>query len=381
MPMIGDMATLVRHSTASVVWSLVAGMLFLLLLSSQPAQAKITKLLKKRKIVVINDKRVKKGDQVCFYKKKAKRACGRVVKVSKSKKKSYVRIKKRASFRKLEKGMTHEVVGAGGSVASKSSGSSPFKVSVAFQPSFNRRAKYTLLHLDEENKKFIEAKPNEGKEFFEQAHDFFAQQAWAGVGLEFDAIVYNYMSVAFGVRYVNLATATALHVPGTQLDGDNPDAATGVKASEHELSGWLDFYPYEVPTAKIRLGVGLEGNYSMLSLAGMIYNCKNNACASTVPATGKEYYKFKNNLITMSARFTARRNFAITEQFGVGTAVRGLYTPNFLEVASPTLTTDDKNFIAMFEGKEKLQEALEKELNHRSALWSVMLELSAFFSF
>ena len=216
--MIGNMDTLTKHSTI-----LGLAVISLLTLSSSAAQAKITKLLKKRKIVVINDKRVKKGDQVCFYEKKNKRACGRVVKVSKKRKKSYVRIKKRSSFRKLEKGMAHEVVGAGGIARRSGGGASLFKLRASFQPSFNRRARYTLANINETDTEatFSEAaEPKEAEGLLAKGHDFFANQAWGGVGLEFESSVYGNMSAAAGGRYVYLASATSSGTPGTNLHDD-----------------------------------------------------------------------------------------------------------------------------------------------------------------
>lgn len=381
--MIGNMDTLTKHSTV-----LGLAVISLLALSSSAAQAKITKLLKKRKIVVINDKRVKKGDQVCFYEKKNKRACGRVVKVSKKRKRSYVRIKKRSSFRKLEKGMAHEVVGAGG-IARRSSGASLFKLRASFQPSFNRRARYTLANINETDTEATfsdAAEPKAGDTIWAKGHDFFANQAWGGAGLEFESSVYGNMSAAAGGRYVYLASATSSGNPGTSLHTDS-ESTTGVKASEHEISAWLDFYPYEIPTAMIRLGLGVEGNYNMLSISGDILSCKNKACAGTsAPKAIENIYKASTNVVTLSFRATVRRDFKIADNIGIGTSLRGIVTPvdiiksvdtlkaTKLEPKVKTLFKDQANF------EKKLRDALgygSKKANH----FSIMAEISAFFSF
>ena len=381
--MIGDMDTLIKHRTI-----LGLAVISLLLLSSEDAQAKITKLLKKRKIVVINDKRVKKGDQVCFYEKKTKRACGRVVKVSKTKKKSYVRIRKRSSFRKLEKGMMHEVVGAGGIARRSGGGSSRFKFRASFQPSYNRRARYKLQSIDETGDKATfadSAGPSEPKEIFPKFLNELAHHAWGGAGLEFEASVYSNMSVAAGSRYVFLATASASSIPGTTLSTTEDQAATGIKASEHEVSAWLDFYPYEIPTALIRLGLGVEGNYNMLFLSGSILDCKGNSCTGTsAPKAIKEdIYKASANVITMSFRVTARRNFKITDYFGIGASLRGIITP-FSISESIKLDKADPEVLTMFTDKKNMEKMLKEGLKYgpKTAKYhSIMAEISVFFSF
>ena len=122
--------------------------LILLTFVTSEAQATITKLLKKRRVVVIDDGDVSKGDKVCFFNASGrKRACGKVVKVKEDK--SYVKVKSKKRFRRLKKGMTHEV--SGGSRGGGARAEHSFVFRLLYTPGLMTRSKFNYLSTNEED--------------------------------------------------------------------------------------------------------------------------------------------------------------------------------------------------------------------------------------
>ena len=358
------------------------------LLFSFNAYGKVTKLLKKRRIVVINDGNVKKGERVCFYSGSKKKACGKVVKAKN--KKSYVRVKSKTRFRRIKKGMSHEVVGADGK-KKKSSASGEQRVffRLLYLPSiFNKSTYDQLVFKDEPDAKGKQqgfAKPSdetintsdEEAKFSEKMAMYFTG---IGGGLEVEAKVFKDISVLAGGRFAwlppqNRATGSKL----ITVENGQELVVVGVYNPIMEITGWLDFYLYEVPNIGLRLGLGGEFTQSRISAKANTESPKTSSDFGGKKVEELLTYTSVANII--SGRVGFRKDFALGK-FGFGLGLNAVISPVSLG-NNISIDTFKQNLKAKYtprgDAKKVLQKELKDNLNHENNMFSVVASLSVYF--
>ena len=349
--------------------------------ASDSAQAAITKLLKKRKVVVIDDGDVSKGDRVCFYSASGrKRACGKVVKVKEEK--SYVKVKSKKRFRRLKKGMAHEVNPSSGS-GSKMHGSHSFVLRLLYTPGFMGRSKF----------EYIDSNQNEGGEdgHFTQLDDSIIKEndstsskvarifPWASGGLEGEIFFTPTMSLAMGGRYTYLnLSPRVIH----NLFEEQHAEHLLTRYRGQELSFWLDFFPLHITDLGLRLGVGGEFTMSNISMES------DRMIDEEMPdgTTKKQIlsalaFKGTSNANIVSVRLSARKDFPMGG-YGMGIGVTGVISPTAISSAFTLDGDPHDSILNPYEGsnkKERMIADLEAALDHTNNMLSLVFGLSIYF--
>jgi len=357
----------------------LAALTLLVFFGGGEAQGTITKLLKKRKIAVIDDGDVSKGDKVCFYSASdRKRACGRVVKVKEDK--SYVKITSKKRFRRLKKGMAHEVStgssGSGGGMQAEHS----FTFRLLYTPGFMARAKFNYLDSNKKNGgpdgPFLPFK-EEDIETGDSSQSKMARMfPWGGGGAEAEVFITPTLSIAMGGRYTLVNVS-----PRVTYDFLEANSRVFMRSdySGHELNFWLDFFPLHVADLGLRLGAGGEFTMSSLSLStDLMEDEEGETTAPKEIESGLFAGKSAANI--MSVRLSARKDFPMGA-FGFGLGVTAIISPVALS-SKFTLEGDPKSRLLNESeyNKEKMIEDIENAIAHTNNIFSLVLGLSLYFS-
>lgn len=353
----------------------LTALILLVLFGSGEAQATIIKLLKKRKIAVIDDGDVSKGDKVCFYSASdRKRACGRVVKVKEDK--SYVRITSKKRFRRLKKGMTHEVsTGSGSSGGGGMQGEHSFTFRLLYTPGFMARSKFNYLDSNKEkgggDGPFLPFK-EEDIETEDSGQSKLARMfPWGSGGAEAEVFITPTLSIAMGGRYTLINVS-----PRVTYDylAENSKEFMESDYSGHELNFWLDVFPLQVADLGLRLGAGGEFTMSNLSISTDLKEDD----GGTIEVKTPNFFAGKSAANIMSVRLSARKDFPMGA-FGFGLGVTAIISPVAL---SSKFTLDDAENILLEESeynKEKMIEDIEEAIEHTNNVFSLVLGLSLYF--
>lgn len=354
----------------------LAALTLLVFFGGGEAQGTITKLLKKRKIAVIDDGDVSKGDKVCFYSASdRKRACGRVVKVKEDK--SYVKITSKKRFRRLKKGMAHEVStgsssGGGGMQAEHS-----FTFRLLYTPGFMARAKFNYLDSNKddggEDGPFLPFK-KEDIETEDSGQSKFARMfPWGSGGAEAEVFITPTLSIAMGGRYTLINVSP--RVTYDFLDANSKEFMMS-KYSGHELNFWLDCFPLHVADLGLKLGVGGEFTMSNLSLSTDLMEDEGN---ETAPRTIEDgLFAGKSSASIMSVRLSARKDFPMGA-FGFGLGVTAIISPVALSSKFTLDGAEDRLLTESEYNKEEMIKDIENAIAHTNNIFSLVLGLSLYF--
>ncbi len=354
-------------------------LIWLVFFASGEARATITKLLKKRRIVVIDDGDVSKGDRVCFYSASArKRACGRVVKVKEDK--SYVKIKSKKRFRRLKKGMTHEVGTSGGSSGGGGRyGGHSFTFRLLYTPGFMARSKFNYLDSNKAEggsdghfMPFEESAIDSGDSGQSKMARMFP---WGGVGAEGEVFITPTMSVIMGGRYTLINVS-----PRVTYDFLVEKSKEFMRSdySGHELNVWLDFLPLAVADLGLRLGIGLEGTMSTLSVSTSLMRDEGETVAPVQDVA--DFFKGKSVANIVSVRLSARKDIPLGA-YGFGLGVTAIISPMTL---SSKFTLDGEPHAQLVDkyesGKDDdIATDIENAIEHTNNIFSLVLGLSFYF--
>ena len=349
------------------------------------AQGAIIKLLKKRKVVVIDDADVSKGDKVCFYSaSNRKRACGRVVKVKEEK--SYVKVKSKKRFRRLKKGMTHEVsTGGGSSGGGGSRGEHSFTFRLLYTPGFMARSKFNYLdHIEDEKVNGNDGPfmpfPDDEIDAGDSTQSKMARMfPWGSGGLEAEIFITPTMSVAMGGRYTLINVSP--HVTFNYLVKGDKQFIMG-DYSGYELNFWLDFFPLYVEELGLRLGVG--GEFTMSNLSIRTDFMEQETPTSLPKMLDPDFFKGKSVANIMSVRLSARKDFPMGA-YGFGMGVTAIISPMSLSNKFTLDAKPDSKLLDKYDGnqssqrEDKMTADIETALDHTNNVFSVLFGLSFYF--
>ena len=345
--------------------------LILLVFFSSEAQATITKLLKKRRVVVIDDSDVSKGDKVCFYSASGrKRACGQVVKVKEDK--SYVKVKSRKRFRRLKKGMTHELSGSSG--AGDASSGHSFAFRLLFTPGMMARSQFRYLNTNKTSGGSDGPFLALSGEVIKQSDSTMSRMArmlpWGSGGAEGEVFITPTISIAMGGRYT-LVNASP-RVIYDFLEKESREYLSSEYKS-HELNFWLDFFLLHVADLNIRLALG--GEFTMSSISITTMRMRKDGEAEVMIEDNAFAGKSTANIA--SVRLSARKNFPLGA-YGLGLGITGIISPmafgsSFKLDSKPG---DTELFKEYGDNEEKMTADIEDALEHGNNLFSVVLGLS-----
>lgn len=356
----------------------LTALILLVLFGSGEAQATIIKLLKKRKIAVIDDGDVSKGDKVCFYSASdRKRACGRVVKVKEDK--SYVRITSKKRFRRLKKGMTHEVSTGSGSSGGGMQGEHSFTFRLLYTPGFMARAKFNYLDSNEDEggedghfRPFKEEDIESGDSGQSKLARMFP---WGSGGAEAEVFITPTLSIAMGGRYTLINVS-----PRVTYDflKKNSEEFMVSDYSGHELNFWLDVFPLHVADLGLRLGAGGEFTMSSLSISTDLMRSEGN---NSEPKPIQEgIFAGKSAASIMSVRLSARKDFPMGA-FGFGLGVTAIISPVALSSKFTLEGDPDARLLDKYKDdkRKKMIEDIENAIEHTNSVFSLVLGLSVYF--
>lgn len=385
--MTGDKVRLRNYKPAmgNIVMRIIA-LILLVFFASDTARAAITKLLKKRKVVVIDDGDVSKGDKVCFYSASGrKRACGKVVKVKEDK--SYVRVKSKKRFRRLKKGMAHEVNPSSGSGSKMRSGHS-FVLRLLYTPGFKGRSQFEYIDSSKErggnDGHFVSLSDSTITENDSAASKAARMFPWASGGLEGEIFFTATMSLAMGGRYTHLNLSPRV-IHNFLIEADPEHLLS--RYTGHELGFWLDFFPLHVADLGLKLGIGGEFTMSNISIETdrMIDETLSDGSVTKKVQNPPEAFKGKSSANIISVRLSARKDFPMGD-YGIGLGVTGIISPTAISSAF-TLDGDPHDSILNpysdvrggGNDKEKMIKDLEKALDHTNNMLSIVFGLSVYF--
>lgn len=362
------------------------------------AYAGIVKLLKKRKVAVIDDGDVSKGDKVCFYSVSGrKRACGRVVKVKEDK--SYVKVKSRKRFRRLKKGMSHEVDETGSDSRARSD--MGFALRLLFTPGLMGRSGFSYLAFEDSGKR---------EPFVPFDKDRIADQdsgeskmarlfPWGSGGLEGELYLNNNMSITMGGRFtlINVSPRVASDFLGKNAKNESSAEYLSIKYGGHELNFWLDFFALHIDNLGLRLGLGTEFTMSTVTIdAEMVRDVfqkdsenriiKASRDGRSYPVVDKvevvegDMLKGKSTANIISARLSARKDFAMGV-YGFGLGISAIISPATITSSFTLDDTPRKEILdhSAFDGdKQRLTDNIEKALEHEHNIFSIVLAASIY---
>lgn len=354
----------------------------LVFLTAPVAQASIIKLLKKRKVVVIDDSDVNKGTKVCFYDEDKKKACGRVVKVKEDK--SYVKVKSKKRFRRLKKGMSHEIVSASGSTVQLGA---DFVFRLVFTPSILPRSKFSYLsfnsqHSDKDGSMFKAISDDQlsaGEDQKEGISELTVKAAryipWASLGLEGEVAISKSVSLAVGARYTHLFLSQS-------VDSDFAgEEYMNSKYTGSELSFWLDCYFLGIKSPGIRIGAG--AGMTMANLDITTHSAKGEGKEKQIDEN-KVIYSGKSTANIVSLRVVSRKDFKLGD-FGVGLGANIIVSPvSFggefkIDEIHGDLQSKYKKEGDDEAKKAKAEKDITNALAHGNNIFSFMLSASVYF--
>ena len=348
--------------------------LILLIFFSSEAQATITKLLKKRRVVVIDDSDVSKGDKVCFYSASGrKRACGKVVKVKEDK--SYVKVKSKKRFRRLKKGMTHEVSGSSGGGGARSGHSFTFRL--LYTPGMMARSQFNYLNTNTkrggDNGPFLAL----SDEVIKQGDSTMSRMArmlpWGSGGAEGEVFITPTISIAMGGRFT-LINASPRVIYDFLAEGSREYLSS--EYSSQELNFWLDFFLLHVADLNIRLALGGEFTMSNISIATMRMKREDEVEKIVV----RDAFAGKSDANIASVRLSARKSFPLGASYGLGLGITAIISPM---AVSSSFKLDNKPgdtelFQEYGDDEKKMIADIEDALKHGNSVFSVVLGLSLY---
>ncbi len=348
----------------------------LLIFFSSEVQAAITKLLNKRRVVVIDDSDVSKGDKVCFYSASGrKRACGKVVKVKEDK--SYVRVKSKKRFRRLKKGMTHEVDGGGG--RGGAAGGHSFIFRLLYTPGLMARSQFNYLNTIEEGENtdgpflpLSDARVAEN----DQIESWLARRfPWGSGGAEGEIFITPTMSIAMGGRWTLINTSPRATV---DILKEGSDEHYSSEYKSHEINFWLDFFLLHVPDFDLRLALG--GEFTMSSVSIDTTRMRDETVSDRVVVekiVTEDAFVGKSSASVASVRFSARKDFSMGV-YGLGLGVTAIISP--LTISSSFKLDGEPRDSELLEeygnDKEKMVADIEAALEHGHHVFSLVLGLS-----
>lgn len=314
----------------------VSGVIDSMISQSRAEAATVTKLLNKKKVVVIDSGKsagIEKQTRVCFFNKKGKKVgCGKVRRVSGEQ--SFVRLKSKA-FKKVKKGFTAEVeggsMGSGGEMSQEagkpgSSGPSGSSFAVrglvggALSPAYSSTAPvYATETAPTGEKYWDEGEASSGSGIF--------------VGSEFEYIPFN---IAAGFRYFVSQSGAKLemdYIIKKDNTKDSPYAFLETTASS--LGFWFDYlYPISFGSMSFNVGAGLDIDMSTLTTNVTLLE-PTDANAST------QLIKQESSLTAIGLRIPVRLDIALSsfKLFVSGVAVIGVSG----EAAVSGADTEDAN--------------------------------------
>lgn len=357
-------------------------LLVLVFLAAPLAQASVIKLLKKRKVVVIDDSDVNKGTKVCFYDGSKKKACGRVVKVKADK--SYVKVKSRKRFRRLKKGMSHEIVSASGHGVRLGS---DFVFRLVFTPSIFPRSKFSYLSFNSQAsgkdiffKAISSDKLSAGEEEKSGFDELKVKAArfipWASLGLEGEMAINRSVSLVLGARYTHLFLSQSVDSDFAGKEYLNS------KYNGSELSFWLDCYFLGIKSPGIRVGAG--AGMTMANLGITTHSATGENKEKKIDEN-KVMYSGKSTANIVSLRVVSRKDFKLGD-FGVGLGANIIVSPVAFggEFKIDEIDSALQNkYKGSDDEKEKKTAAAEKDITnalaHGNNIFSFMLSASVYF--
>ena len=360
----------------------LTALILLVFFVSGEAPGAIIKLLKKRKTAVIDDTDVSKGDKVCFYSASdRKRACGRVVKVKEDK--SYVKIKSKKRFRRLKKGMTHEVsTGGGSSGGGGMQGDHSFTFRLLYTPGFMSRSKFNYLDSNEDKKfssedghflPFEEAAIESG----DSGQSKMARMLpWGSGGAEGEIFITPTISIAMGGRFTLINVS-----PRVTYDflTENSKEFMMSDYRGHEVNFWLDFFPLHVADLGLRLGVGGEFTMSNLTISTNLMQDKGTGAEPEILKA--DFFKGKSAANIMSVRLSARKDFSMGA-YGFGLGGTAIISPLALSSKFTLDGEPDNKLLDQYpkdDAKERMVADIENALEHTNNIFSLVLGLSLYF--
>ena len=361
----------------------IIALILLVFFAGDSAQAAITKLLKKRKVAVIDDGDVSKGDKVCFYSASGrKRACGKVVKVKEDK--SYVKVKSKKRFRRLKKGMAHEVNPSSSGGGSKMSGGHSFVLRLLYTPSFMGRSKFEYVDSNKEkggeDGHFVSLGNSTIKENDSSGSKAARMFPWGSGGLEGEIFITPTMSLTMGGRYTHLNLSP--RVIHNFLEVGDPEHLLTRYKQGYELGFWLDFFPLHVADLGLKLGLG--GEFTMSNISFESDKMIDEKSGSTIIKKIDKplVLKGKSSANIVSVRLSARKDIPMGD-YGVGLGITGVISPAAVSSAVTIDGEPHETILAPYSGggnkKEKMIEDLEAALDHTNNMLSVVFSLSVYF--
>lgn len=359
----------------------LAALILLVFWGSSTAQGAIIKLLKKRKVVVIDDTDVSKGDKVCFYSASdRKRACGKVVKVKEDK--SYVKVKSKKRFRRLKKGMAHEVSTGGSSKSRRMHGDQSFAFRLLYTPGFMARSKFSYLDSNEKDGgkdgHFLPLDETAIEDGDSTQSKMARMFPWLSGGIEGEVFITPTISITMGGRFslINVSPRVTYNF----LE-ENSKKFMMSDYSNHELSFWLDFFPLHVAELGLRLGVGGEFTMSSLNFTtNLMLESEGQGTAPKIDTP--DFLNGKSTANIMSVRLSVRKDIPMGA-YGFGVGVTAIISPMTLS-SKFTLDNTTGELLNEYEGssdakKEKARQDVETALAHGNNVFSVVLGLSFYF--
>lgn len=321
--------------------------------------ASVKKVLKKRRIVIINvgkNEGITKGTKVCFLKDSGKKvACGRVRKVKS--KISVVKVSKKR-IRRIKRGMeaSYETGNSGTKVASSSSNLSNKKTQVQVFYLITPMAPSTF-------KKLNYSEPQSGAEtMWESSGD--VGSAYLGLGAN---VIFSMFGKTIGAG-ARMRTYTSQKAEGYyQENTPSQYALTELEASS--VGFWMDYYYFDTKMSmflvKVAAGIDIDmTTVDLTSTQGDDNTSDNNPIAS---ATSKATTLSIRNLVNI---------YMDLGGFGVGTMVNFLLP--LYSTSSFSGSVEDPNSSNL--GVEPVDD-LDVSLDHKKAAFGLELMLHGYYSF
>ena len=358
----------------------LTALILLVFFVSGEAPGAIIKLLKKRKTAVIDDTDVSKGDKVCFYSASdRKRACGRVVKVKEDK--SYVKIKSKKRFRRLKKGMTHEVsTGGGSSGGGGMQGDHSFTFRLLYTPGLMSRSNFNYLESDKklsgEDGPLMPFPDGKIDDDDSTQSKMARMLPWVSGGAEGEVFITPTISIVMGGRYTLINVSPS--VTSNFLVSGAKDFMVG-DYKGHEVNFWLDFFPLHVADLGLRLGVG--GEFTMASLSLSADYVKQEKEGAKIELLEAGFLKGKSAANIMSVRLSARKDFPMGA-YGFGLGVTAIISPLALSSKFTFDSEPSSKWLEQYpkdDTKERMVADIENALEHTNNVFSLVLGLSLYF--
>ena len=345
------------------------------------AHAAITKLLKKRRVVVIDDSAVSKGDKVCFYNASGrKRACGRVVKVKEDK--SYVKVRNRKHFRRLKKGMTHDVP-SGSSSGSMMHGDPSFAFRLLYTPGLMARSKFSYLRFlprskgGDDNGPFVPFDDADIEREDSGESKMARLFPWGSGGAEGELLINPTMSFTMGGRYTLINVSPRVASDFTKAGAKEH---LNTEYSGHEFNFWLDFFPLYIDPLAAKLGIGVEFTMSSLIIETFLVEDEVDSGGKVVATKNRGgMFKGTSDANIISARLSIRRDFPLG-MYGFSLGASAILSPVALS-SSFTLDNIADRMLDEYKGssgntKAAFIEDIEDAIDHSNEIFSAILSMS-----